>query len=187
MPKVTETLRDAQALAEFSNLESADVEYFRHNYADFVPDKWWGYRNGEQWQMTQRFLRESWENQFTGGFFFITRLVLSVFNPDELLDSLFGFETKPSEQKAFAELGDIPWGATPFQRAVLHLFERPWRARFCSVCKKRFVAVEPKNKFCSQPCSDESSRLRHNEWARKNLKTWRRKQKQRQMQKQRQK
>jgi len=41
MPKVTEALRDAQALADFSNLEPAKMNYFRNNYPDFVPSKWW--------------------------------------------------------------------------------------------------------------------------------------------------
>src|SRR5438128_2517516 len=41
MPRVTEILRDAQALAEFSNLKPGEIEYFRNNYADFAPNKWW--------------------------------------------------------------------------------------------------------------------------------------------------
>lgn len=170
-------LSDATALAEFANLELGDLDRFQRKYPDFVPLKWWDYRDGAQWRMSQDFLRLAWQESFAGGFFTQARLLLSVFDPETTLDAAFGFEIKPGEEQAFANLGDIPAGTTPFQRAVLHLFEHPWRARFCAVCKKRFVAAEPKNKFCSEACSHESSRIRHNEWARKNLKAWRQKQK----------
>ncbi len=45
--KVTDTFRDAEALADFANLDPADsaaVAYFRNNYPDFVPREWWDYR-----------------------------------------------------------------------------------------------------------------------------------------------
>ena len=183
MPRVTEMLRDAQALAEFSNLEPAHLDYFRNNYPEFLPSKWWNYRDGQQWRMTQEFLRESWEKHFTGGIFFVTRLILSVFNPDDLLDSQFGFTVERRKEKGFADLGEIPWGATPFQRAVLHLFENPWRARFCRVCNKRFIAVEAKNKFCGSECSAEDRRRQKREWFRLHGKAWRKKQAQKQLRK----
>jgi hypothetical protein len=44
MPRVTDVITDARALALFSNLEEEDVEYFRNNYRDFAPQKWWDYR-----------------------------------------------------------------------------------------------------------------------------------------------
>jgi hypothetical protein len=164
VPRVTENLRDAQALAEFSNLEPDKVEYFRNNYPDFVPQAWWDYQahgaGQKQWQMTQNFLRESWKNRFTGGTYFVVRLILSVFDPKKLFDAVFGFEEYKFDdaisKPAFARLSEIEWGYIPLQRAVLYLFENRWRARFCAECKKRFVAAEPKNKFCSEPCSHES-------------------------------
>jgi hypothetical protein len=171
MPKVSEDLRDAQILADFSNLNAADVDYFRRNFPDFLPDKWWDYRNGDQRRMTQRLLRESWENHFSGGVFFVTRLVLSVFDPDDT-DGLN--EIIHGTPQIFASLADIPWGSTPFQRAVLYLFAHNWRARFCPVCNKRFVAAEPKNKFCSSACSEEDRRRQKREWFRKHGKAWRR-------------
>src|SRR5579864_9132028 len=91
MPKISEALRDAQALAEFSNLLRNKVEYFRHNYPDFVPQAWWKYQpiirdhmtfeagsssditpsgrvrrrlRWRQWQLNQQWLREAWENNF---------------------------------------------------------------------------------------------------------------------------
>ncbi len=184
MANLKQILSDALALADFSNLEPAGVDRFRRKYPAFAPDGWWDHRAGEQWRMTQRFLRESWEDHFEGGIFFTARLVLSVFNPLFNPEDLLKFNdfpavliAEPDREKAFAELSDIPWGETPFQRAALFLFNHPWRARFCAVCKKRFVAAEPKNKFCSQECSHEARRKSHNDWARKNLKDWRRKQK----------
>lgn len=175
MPRVTEVLRNAQALAGFSNLETArEADYFRNNYPDFLPGKWWEYRNGEQWRMTQRFLRESWKSQFTGGGYFVARLIQSVFNPDDLLDSLFDFKTG---QPKFIEISEMPWGSTPFQMAVLHLFERPWRARFCEECHKRFIAVEPKNKFCSPACSDVYRTRKKLDWWHKHGNVWRKKRK----------
>lgn len=44
--RATDTFRDAEALAEFANLDqanSATVTYFRHNYPDFAPPEWWDY------------------------------------------------------------------------------------------------------------------------------------------------
>lgn len=46
--KVTEAFRDAEALAEFANLESTDsasVAYFRNNYPEFAPIEWWDYQH----------------------------------------------------------------------------------------------------------------------------------------------
>ena len=180
MANLKKILWDAHALSEFANLEPDGVRHFQQKYPDLVPQAWWNYQakgsEEKQWQMTQRFLRDSWQKGFTGGVFSVMRLVLSVFNPDDLLDSLFGFKV---DRPAFANIavGEVLDSYTPFQKAVLFIFEHPWRARFCPVCNKRFVAAEAKTKFCSQQCSDESTRRRHLEWARKNLKAWRKKQK----------
>jgi hypothetical protein len=170
-------LSEGSTLAEFSNLGTGGVNRFRQKHPDFLPERWWEYRNGEQWQMTQGFLREAWQKKFDVEFFWRVLLLLSVFDPEDTLDGAFGFPVAPGKEQAFATLSEIPAGTTPFQRAVLHLFENPWRARFCPVCGNRFVAAEAKTKFCSQKCSEESTRKRHNEWARKNLKAWRKKQK----------
>jgi hypothetical protein len=164
MPQVTDNLRDAQILAEFSNLKPEGVDYFRNNYPDFVPPAWWDYKahgsEQKQWQMTQQFLREAWQGQLKGGTFFLVRLVLSVFDPKKLFDAVFGFDEYKFDDSiakpAFARLSEIEWGYIPFHKAVLYLFENPWRARFCAECKKRFVAAEAKNKFCSEACSHES-------------------------------
>ena len=175
MPAVTEVLRDAQALALFSNLEPQDVESFRNNYPDFVPELWWDYEpvsigpkgeplpsTGKQWQDNQLYVREAWENHFNGGLFFIIRLTTSVFDPANLFDVAFGFEDIAG-RPAFATLAELH-GIYPHQKAVLYLFEHPWRARFCHECRKRFVAAEPKNKYCSEACSHENRNRQKRDW-----------------------
>jgi hypothetical protein len=184
MPAVTETLQDAQALASFSNLEPEGVEYFRRNYPDFVPQAWWDYEAtdrtyqlkggllppGKQWQDNQRYVREAWENHFTGGLFSVIRLTMSVFDPNDILevalDAMFGPDDVV-KRPGFIKLEDL-FGAGlvtyPHQKAVLYLFEHPWRARFCKECKKRFVAVESKNKYCSEVCSHENRNRQKREW-----------------------
>jgi hypothetical protein len=45
--KVPEAFRDAEALADFANLDPADsaaVDFFRVNYGDFAPLDWWDYK-----------------------------------------------------------------------------------------------------------------------------------------------
>jgi hypothetical protein len=162
----TQELRNAQALAEFSNLSPGEVDYFRNNFPDFAPQPWWDYRATDaqqnQWELTQRFVRESWKNRFEGGAYFLVALLTSVFNPSDLMDSLFDFKV---DRPAFARVSEMNWGYSPFQRAVLYLFDNPWRARFCAECHKRFVAAEPRNKFCSETCAHEHrNRQKRDNW-----------------------
>lgn len=175
MPAVTEKLRDAQALAEFSNLELKDVESFRRNYPDFVPQSWWDYEptienskgdavptHKKQWQENQRYLRQAWKDHFPEAFFFTARLILSVFDPDQLMDIVM-----------FPQLGHRPHivddGALgcelyPHQKAVLYLHQEPWRARFCAECEKRFVAAESKNKYCGEACFHKNRDRQKRKW-----------------------
>jgi hypothetical protein len=164
MPQVTENFRDAQSLAEYSNLKPEEVEYFRSNFPDFVPPAWWTYKahraEKKQWQMTQQFLRDAWQDHFKGGTYSLVRLILSVFDPKRLFDAALGLDEYGFDDSiakpAFARLSEIEWGYIPFHRAVLYLFDNPWRARFCTECNRRFVAAEAKNKFCSEKCSHET-------------------------------
>jgi hypothetical protein len=182
MANLKKILWDGHALSEFSNLEPDGVRHFQQKYPDFVPHKWWTchpvgpkeWGLEEQWRFNQGMLREAWgPNGFSRNLRFVMEIMQSVFNPDDMTDVLVSDGHLHSRYS-------IPGTASkeyPYQRAVVFLFEHPWRARFCPVCKKRFVAAEAKTKFCSQQCSDESTRRRHLEWARKNLKAWRKKQK----------
>jgi hypothetical protein len=161
-------LRDAQALADFANLEPSDVGQFRRDYPDFVPDGWWVYQathsNEEQWRMNQRFLRESWKEQFPqDDLYGMMRLVLSVFDPTQI--NLLDLSSKP-QRPLFAELSDLPSGSSPYQQAVMFLFAEPWRARFCAEpeCGKRFVAAEPKTMYCSEACTHRSRKRQKMAW-----------------------
>src|SRR5712664_2864764 len=205
MPRVTNNLRDAQALAEFSNLETEGVGYFHNNYPDFVPQGWWDYDSGQpwndaqldgklQWQITQVFLRDAWKNQFKDGIWSLVDLLRLVFNPHNLLTptailermlredypngppkgviadfSKGRIETSGSpyaiEFPPRSPYGDERYQHIPMQRAIVYLFEHSWRARFCAECNKRFVAAEPKNKFCSEQCSRKTRN-------RQRLKAW---------------
>jgi hypothetical protein len=227
MPRVSDNLRDAQALAEFSNLEPQGVEYFRNNYPEFVPQGWWDYQSGQsvskplsginqygkkvmgadktgekQWQLTQSILQHSWKHQFKDedGVYSLVALITSVFDPNYLLAEELRSQKLPEgytaqstpesytitnaesniriilpPRPAFENLYGRNVGSTPFHRAVVYLFQNSWRARFCAECNKRFVAAEPKNKFCSETCSNKNRLRQKREWFRKNGKQWRRK------------
>jgi hypothetical protein len=173
MPRVTDNLRDARTLAEFSNLEPAQVEYFRNNYPDFVPQGWWEHKNGLQWRKTQGFLRHWWGHCFIRDISEVVQLVLSVFNPDT--DLIFGGQfDDAADLPTFAYFDQMSWGAAPFQRAVLYLFENPWRARFCAECNERFVAAEPKTKFCTEKCSHNRRIKQEKKWWDEHGPAWRR-------------
>jgi predicted nucleic acid-binding Zn ribbon protein len=187
MPKITENLRNAGILADFSNLEnSAQVDYFRHNYEDFAPQEWWAYQfKGEkQWQLTQTLLRHSWENQFGDGIYNLIGLLNSVIDPLRIADAERGAEQ--AVKKMLAERAGVPIKDAdnetprlrldtyiPLQRAIVFLFEDSWRARFCAECKKRFVATQPKNKFCGDECRTNNRTRQKLEWRREHSKAWR--------------
>lgn len=175
MPKVTEVLRDAQALALFANLEPQHLDSFRNNYPDFVPKAWWDYiptcfnLAGKhvpwrpQWQINQRTLREAWENGFKNSLFYLVGLTMTVFDPEDLAAIGMGL-SEGDRRPAIADLTEVGFGYYPHQRAVLYLFEQPWRARFCAECKTRFVAAAARNKYCSETCSHENRNRQKREW-----------------------
>jgi hypothetical protein len=172
MPKISDALRDAQTLAEFLNMRRDKVEYFRHNYPDFVPQAWWDYQpiirelslevglrpdgtahwkqprpRHYQWQINQSWLRNAWWERFRPDAFTMTRLLLSVFQPNRRI-----LQDRP----VFANLIDLLNFPCPHQKAVTFLYEHPWRAKFCNQCQKPFVALERHNKYCSDICSHEA-------------------------------
>jgi hypothetical protein len=220
MPRNTEILRDAQALAEFSNLEPAQVEYFRNNYSDFAPQKWWDNQVilndklevvkdvlaidkqvlekllGEagalekeqlrkrlksikadltklakvyQWQVTQAYLKNWWGSRFKDDINFLTTVLGSVFEPDPPIfaimaaitregypdglpeDTTVEFPEEDGTRRIITSRSSLREGCIPMQRAIVYLFQNPWRARFCKVCNRRFVAAQPKSMFCEEP------------------------------------
>jgi hypothetical protein len=186
-----------KALADFSNLESGDLTALRHKYEGFVPGKYWNYRPGGWsldsdeptygdllWKKAQTSLREVWERRFEDSFLDRMRLLQTVFDPTPWLNEKnkpesFGLDEiedlidDSSEGKTF-KYNESKW-FYPYHRAVLFLFEQPWRARFCAneKCRKRFIAVSPKTKACCLECRakvkyerDVSNARKHN-WYRK--------------------
>jgi len=143
----------AKILAEFANLEPKGIRKFRADYSGFFPEQWWDYRptayDGtpspkQQWQITQKYLRDAWMFQFDIGtpLFDYIHLLISVFNPDDV------FLTKsyrPPFPKGI-EIGDD----YPYHRAVKWLTgQGGWRAKTCSFCDRRFIAEHPNGRFCS--------------------------------------
>jgi len=168
MPAVTEPFRDAQILAEFSNLEPDCVEYFRHNYADFVPQSWWDYQSDRadktQWQFNQRYLRSIWKGQFSDNLFDRMLLTLSVFDPEDLR-CMWPFPDLADDKPAFISLDEMnAEHYYPYHKATLFLFAQPWRARFCAECSKRFVAATSQNLYCSNECFDVRRNRQKLEW-----------------------
>ena len=68
-------LKNARVLENFSNLNNEqEIEYFRHNYPDFLPEHWWDGKSFKpvggvlipepRWEHFQRILRETWQEKF---------------------------------------------------------------------------------------------------------------------------
>jgi hypothetical protein len=183
-------------------------EYFRNNYPDFAPKGWWDshYTGERDWEPTQKLLRHAWRNQFLDGIYYLLRILESVTAPSRLADAdqaqfehltaahrkgiekvkeMFGERAAEEMAKKKAKSFPVPSPHVresdyiPMQRAIVYLFEHSWRARFCAECNKRFVAAEPKNKFCSEACSNENRLRQKREWFRDHGKEWRKKWKKR--------
>lgn len=65
--------------------------------------------------------------------------------------------------------------AWPYQRALMFLAVEPWRARFCGICGKRFVAGKPATRFCSAKCAGSARKNSRDAWWHKGGERWRRK------------
>ena len=155
--RVTQQFRNAQYLAEFAALEPQNVEYWRKNHPEFVPEGWWGYAPTDSmgkplstklWQLNQEWLREAWQKHFNIGQFDMMRLMTSVFDPDniDVIGRAFGKRVRPT----FATLTDMPQEFYPYQQAVLYLKEQNWRAGLCERCKAPFVAGHNRQKYCGR-------------------------------------
>lgn len=168
-PNKKAILWDAQRLADFANGEPREaVENFRANNPEFFPPAVWSNASalipGEKgfdemlfgsgikpcyWFVLREALRKAWQEGFT---------------PEHCVILL-----------SFA--GDMPLNPSaevwPFQRAVMFLAMEPWRAKFCGVCGKRFVADEPARRYCSTACTGKARKGTKNaSWA-KHGKRWR--------------
>jgi hypothetical protein len=152
MPKKNSTQREAERLAEFLSLEPGRVEIFRRDNPRFAPAKWWSHQPTDskgrdlpemQWQLTQTFLQEAWDDGFELDLFELTRLLLCVFDPADTEAAIFNDRVRP----AFAGLNEIA-DDSGFHIGVRYLAEHPWAAKVCEECKRPYVADHAKRKYC---------------------------------------
>ena len=148
------TLKNAQALALFSNLAEKDVDYFRQNYPKFVPDVWWTHESYDTlvWKLWQQLLRESWGKLSADRIIALLTLWSNTFESTESAESEVPGVYIPI--------------AYPYQHAVMFLAVEQWRAKFCENCGQRFIKEKPPQRFCSDACFKESRRAyKRTQWA----------------------
>lgn len=181
-----EIFRDAEALAVFSNLDQAGVDYFRNNYPGFFPDRIWDvvrFRALEPpdeealdwegqpsepldesphiiWRQLQNELRRAWQQGFPleASIALLSDTWHHGF-PGEITDR--GWEPRDFKPKAW-----------PYQKAVMFLAVDAWRARVC-LCGKRFVADKPSRRFCSEACSANARKVSRRAWWTGHGRDWR--------------
>jgi hypothetical protein len=185
--KAMYVLLDADDLARFANLRTdEDAASFRRNTTgrdtgpDFAPAAWWNYRatdssgkplGEKQWRFTQSLVREAWDQQFQSevGLFDLARLLLSVFDPNDLLQNIIAIPSN-AYLPQYADVGAIAeeYG---FHKAIRYLAGGPsWRMKKCENenCGRRFVADHNERKCCSTRCSSEYQAERQKKWGREN-------------------
>jgi hypothetical protein len=185
--KAMDVLLDADDLARFANLETdGDALSFqqittgRDTGPDFAPATWWNYRATDskgkplaekQWRFTQGLVREAWDQQFQSevGLFDLVRLLLSVFDPEALLENIIPI---PSEtyRPRYADVGALA-EEHGFHKAIRYLAAGPsWRMKKCENkgCGRRFIADHNERKCCSVRCSYEHQIERQKDWGKEN-------------------
>ena len=150
-----QSIAHGKILAEFANLSRKTSRGSEPTIRIF-PEQWWDYRptayDGtpspkQQWQITQKYLRDAWMFQFDIGAFMFDyiHLLISVFNPADLQGISLTKGYRPPFPKGIEIGGDYP-----YHRAVKWLTgQGGWRAKFCSFCDRRFIAEHPNGRFCS--------------------------------------
>ncbi len=169
---------DAQMLATFSNLAPQQIEEFRNAICpDFLPAGFWaalsitpGDEFGEfAWQSVQQSVQKAWSERFSldTAIQLITK-VDKFSKGEQILRQVTGM----SNQEIINLRLPTPevW---PFQRAIMYLAVNSWRARFCTRCGKRFVAVRPKSTYCSDACFKESRKGAKQAWWAAHGEQWR--------------
>jgi hypothetical protein len=164
MAETKEILWDTERLAQFANADGRDeVERFRAGNDGFFPPG--------QWEAAD--LPMPGELFFGVDFSGLWRKLLGASdepNPDEpkRVPRWWGFQQvlRRAWQESFPPdlcvilissfHGETPFHVWPYQRAVMFLGVEPWRARFCGVCGKRFVADRPRRLYCSNACSGKA-------------------------------
>jgi hypothetical protein len=160
------TLWDGERLALFANAEGRDeVESFRASHNDFFPAGMWERADlpvpGEPF----------FNADFSGA---LSRILGPSAKPkrDELRRVPYWWGLQQALRRAWEQgfplewcvilislaEGETPFHVWPYQRAVMFLGVEPWRARFCGVCGKQFVADKPRRVYCSSGCSGKARR-----------------------------
>jgi hypothetical protein len=158
-------LHDAKALAAFSNLKESEVEYFRQNYSDFLPDIWSSVAVGEgpAWRVLQEQVAAAWRTGFTLDE--CVGLIVAVAKFSKLEIAIQKAEIDMLQRTGKLPTGPFPLPETwPFQRAVMFLGMNPWRASICSRCGNRYVKDKSTRRFCSDKCFQESRLLSKRSW-----------------------
>jgi hypothetical protein len=130
--------KNAEALAEFLDLEPSGETRFRSEYPDFLPPFAWqaiyyepksASGKSAVWLQVQRRLAEVWLKSFP------EKEVV------ELISSTF--------LDATAESGSLD----AYRKAILFLYGESWRAKICRNCGRHFIANDSRSKCCSGLCS----------------------------------
>jgi hypothetical protein len=103
------------------------------------------------------------------GLFDLARLLLSVFDPNDLLQNIIAIPSN-AYLPQYADVGAIAeeYG---FHKAIRYLAGGPsWRMKKCENenCGRRFVADHNERKCCSTRCSSEYQAERQKKWGREN-------------------
>jgi hypothetical protein len=166
-------LWDAGRLADFANAESREaVENFRANNPDYFPPAVWHNASapipGEK-GFDEILLKPDIESSFKPSYWFGVR--------EALRDAWQGGFTDEHCVILLSFAGDIPLKPSgevwPFQRSVMFLAVEDWRARFCGVCGKRFVADQPARRFCSTACTGKGRKASRRAYWKDKGKDWR--------------
>lgn len=188
-------LWDAERLARFANIDDRQaVEDFRSNNADFLSPAFWDKTDmsssvfripgnlllGDDvsklspatelkpgsseravtlsaWWIMREGLRQTWNEHF----------------PLDRCMALIAFYLYEEPRPSLSQVWPPPFQVWPFQRAVMFLGMEPWRARFCTLCGKRFVAAKPAQRFCSTDCSKAARKSSKRTWWADNGPQWR--------------
>lgn len=180
MPSEKDVLSNAGQLAEFTNVKNdEELKIFRNRNGNFSPPSLWDGLDVEtQWENLPQSSEPTFEPFDT-----------EVFGPglQKLISS--GGASRLHSWRDLRDVTRLAWERkfsldicllllnhvirlTPTlifppyacQRAIVFLAIEPWRARFCSICGRRFVADKNARRYCSTDCSSRARLDSRNAW-----------------------
>jgi hypothetical protein len=178
-----EKIADAIALAQFSNLETSEVENFRNGIApDFWPAIVWNQRayishlsappGKYLWQQFQHGIRQLWVDGFPAEE--SLKLIVEFVDSLPLLSDGRPNTSWPEERQRVENISPEQFdeyveeaaraasntplkptagGLWPFQLGILFLMMHAQRAVFCPRCGDRFIKLDKNKKYCSRACA----------------------------------